>query len=376
MKIALSTLCEHPGHRTGLSTLFAGWVSASLRQDPKVSWHVFAGPEAEWDIVDPRVTVDRRFPANNRLGLRLFADHLRVGPAARAAGADLLVTVGFVPVRAPLPVMMQLFSLHHLQGAGPGSWYRRWAVRSGVKRASRLVVNSQWTAAGLRRAGLDAGDRLRVSYEGLDAERFHDEVGAADAEAHRLFRLPAEYLLWVSNFYGYKRAELALEAYGALPPALRERFPLVLVGGDWKGGKERARTVARALGLADQVRFLGWVPDPQLPALYRGARAHLLPTREETFGRSVTEAMACGCPCLLQDLPVLREVAGDAADFVDYTQVHFATRALVRLCTDEVHWRRLRAAGLARARLFSFDQLARERGRVAEEMLATAAALP
>jgi alpha-1,3-rhamnosyl/mannosyltransferase len=184
--------------------------------------------------------------------------------------------------------------------------------------------------------------------------------------------LPPRYLLWAANFYPYKRAELALTAYARLAPELRAQFPFVFVGGDWEGGRARAQADAQRLGVAADTRFLGWVDDAALPALYRGARAHVLPTAEETFGKSVTEAMACGCPCVLQELPVLREVAAGAARFVDFADAAAASEALRKICTDDGLAAELRAAGLKRAAGFSYERLARERMAAILEVLGSA----
>ena len=351
-KLAFSLLCENPRRRTGLTTLFHGFIAEALRQFPDVRWLLFAGPEQSWEINDPRVEVVRDFPANDRRLERLWADHFRVGPEANRRGAAALLTVGFVPLRtAGLPVVMHVFSLHHLRpGGGVGAWYRRAAIARGLKQAALVVANSEWTASQLERRG-----RVLVSPEGLDHGLFRPE-GPAGGEG-----LPPRYLLWAANFYPYKRAELALAAYARLAPELRVQFPLVLAGGDWNGGRARAETCARELGVAEQVKFLGWIEDAALPALYRGARALVLPTAEETFGKSVTEAMACGCPCVLQDLPVLREVANGAALFVDFADPVAAGEAMRRICTEGALAAELRAAGLKRAAEFCYARLARER---------------
>ncbi|MBI5769147.1 MAG: glycosyltransferase family 4 protein [Verrucomicrobia bacterium] len=364
MKLALSTLCENPRHRTGLTTLFHEFVAAGLKVAPDVAWVVFAGPDAPWTIVDARVIVVRDFPANDRRAARLWADHFSVAPAARELGAQALLTVGFVPLlTAGLPVAMHVFTVQHRRpGGGVGAWYRRVAVARGLRRAALVIANSRWTASQL---GLPPTDsRLLVSHEGVQHDRFFpaDGVGGrVPAPAFEGGGLPKEYLLWAGNFYAYKRVELALAAYAQLRAELRVRFPLVLAGGDWDGGRARAETVARALGLERDVRFLGWVDDAALPALYRGARAHVLATSEETFGRSVAEAMACGCPCVVQDLPVLREVTEGAALFCDFAESGPAGAALERICTDDALAARLRAAGVRRAAGFTFEKLARER---------------
>jgi len=232
-------------------------------------------------------------------------------------------------------------------------------VARGLRRSALVIANSAWAAAQLP----EQPRRLVVSPEGVDREVFRPG-GPAGGPG-----LPPDYLLWVGNFYLYKRAELALAAYGRLPAARRVRFPFVLAGGDWDGGRARAEAEAARLNLANDVRFLGRVDDAALPALYRGARAHVLATAEETFGRTVLEAMACGCPCVLQELPVLREVTAGAASFTDFTDADVAGVALESICTDDALVRRLRADGLRRAADFGFDRLARERVGAILELL-------
>ncbi len=358
--LALSMLCENPHRRTGLTTLFHGFVAEGLRQFPDVHWLLFAGPEQPWEIADARVEVVRKFPANDRRWARLWADHFQVAPEARRRGAVALLTVGFVPVRtAGLPVVMHVFTLHHLRaGGGMGALYRRAAIARGLRRAALVIANSEWT-----KSHLSTRRRMIVSPEGLRHEEFRPDGAKGGAG------LPAAYLLWVSNFYPYKRAELALAAYARLASELRAKFPLVLVGGDWNGGRARAKARAAELGVAADTKFLGWIDDAALPALYRGARAHVLPTAEETFGKSVTEAMACGCPCVLQELPVLREVAADSALFVDFADANGAGEALRRICTDGALVEELRNAGLKRAEEYSYARLARERLTAIRTML-------
>jgi ADP-heptose:LPS heptosyltransferase/glycosyltransferase involved in cell wall biosynthesis len=353
LKLAISILCENPQRRTGLSTLFPSFIEEALRLFPQVSWLVFAGHNQPWSVVDERIEVIRRFPANDHLLLRLRADHFQVPTEAARRGAAALLTVGFHPLRAAaLPVMMHVFTVHHLRRGGGLRWtYRRWATKYGLKRAKLVISNSQWAASQL---AVDPG-RVLVSYEGLQHELFRPD-GPAGTPG-----LPTTYLLWAANFYPYKRAELVLAAYARLPAKLRARFPLVLVGGDWNGGRGRAEVLVEQLGLRSDVHFLGWVADEVLPAIYRGARAHVLSTAEETFGRTALEAIACGCPCVLQDLPVLREVTSGHSLFVRFEDAGAASAALERICTDDGLFHDLRAAGLKRAEDFSFARLARER---------------
>jgi glycosyltransferase involved in cell wall biosynthesis len=352
-KLALSTLCENPGRRTGLSTLFPELVAHARRIYPEVSWVVFAGRDGTWPEGDPGVEVCRDFPSNERPLRRLLSDHLGVAHEARRRGAAALVTVGFFPLRsAGLPVAMHVVALDRPRaGDRMRTAYRRWAVARGLRRASVVIANSSWTRSLL---GPAAG-RVIVSPEGLRHDLFNPD-GARGAPG-----APARYILWASNLYPYKRAELALSAYAGLSRERRSEFPLVVAGGDWAGGRARAEAAAGRLGIAGDVRFLGWVDDAVLPSLYRGAHAHVLSTEQESFGRSVLEAMACGCPSVVQELPVLREVAGDCALYADFADTPLATGALERICADAASRARLSAAGIGRAAQFSFERLARER---------------
>lgn len=374
MKLALSILCENPARKTGLTTLFHEFVAHALPLFPDVSWIVFAGPRQPWTVADPRVTVVRRYPANDDLRRRLFADHFLVPGAARALGADALLTVGFLPLRHCLPVIMHVFSLQHLSGSNRvgrlRGLYRSLAVRRGLARAEGIVTNSQFAAAQILADMPGCRDRLTVSYEGLQHEQFHPAPAPGEAERLRAeFNLAPGYLLWVSNFYAYKQAGLLLTAYARLSPEQRAAHPLAMVGGGWEGGMDAARAEVAALGIEGDVRFLGWVDDAWLAPLYRHARGFVLASREETFGRCVVEAMACGTPCLVNTIPIMAEVTGGHALTVDFLDATAAANALAILCTDDARHGCLRAEGILWARRFSFDALAAERIRAIRQTL-------
>jgi glycosyltransferase involved in cell wall biosynthesis len=366
VKLALSILCENPARKTGLTTLFHEFIAHALPLYPEINWIVFAGPHQEWPVESPRVEIVRRFPANDRLLPRLWADHFRVPALARRLGATALLTVGFAPVRRCLPVVMHLFSLQHLDRSNRVGLarriYRKLVVDRGVRTAALIVTNSRFAARQILGVFPGCRDRLTVSYEGLQHDQFTPDAPPGEAAFLReKLHLEPGYLLWVSNFYPYKQAGLLLEAYAQLDAAFRAAHPLVMAGGNWEGGKDAARARAAALGLGGSVVFPGWVDDAWLAPLYRQARVFVLASREETFGRCVVEAMACGTPCVVNDIPIMHEVTDGQALLVDFRDAAAAAAALRAVAGDDALRARLRSAGIERAACFDFDRLAAER---------------
>ena len=303
---------------------------------------------------------------------RLLADHFRVGPHARRLGAAGLLTVGFAPLRATLPVFVEVHSLQHLDKANRltllRQWYRFWNVAHGVHKAGLVIANSAFTASRLRAAHPACANKLIISHEGTLPEftaRF--EVGEAEA-LQKVLGVQPGYLLWVSNFYHYKQAPLFLEGYAKLPAEVRSRMPVVMVGGDWQGAAVVKELIA-ALKLESNVRLLGWVDAKWLAPLYRHALAYVLSSREETFGRTVTEAMSCGTPCVLNDIPVMREISGGHAWVIDFNDRALVTATLQRLLEDPAMREKIRSAGLEQAKKFSFQQMAVERIGAVREWL-------
>jgi glycosyltransferase involved in cell wall biosynthesis len=142
---------------------------------------------------------------------------------------------------------------------------------------------------------------------------------------------------------------------GALVKARASGTPLTLI---WAGNlepahRERVDLVLRSAGVAELVRFTGFVTDDQLAVLYRAAVAHLFVSRLEGFGLTVVEAMASGCPVVTTRGGSLAEVAGDAAIAVDPEDHDAIARALVSLVDNPQAGRELAERGRARAPRFS-----------------------
>lgn len=366
MKIALSLLCENPFRRTGLTTAYHEFVSRSLKLYEDIEWVVFVGPDQPWNVKHARVQVVRSYPANNRLFRRLVADHLLVPRAARQLGADLMLSTGFVPLIKSLPTVMHALSLQHLAKENrvglARRLYRSFIMSGTWTKADLVITNSKFAVQQILAVMPQLAPRLVQAYEGLQHEQFHTRADPSEEDMLRKeLELTRGYFLSISNFYPYKQPRLIIEAYARLSPELRAAHPLVMVGGDWNNELGACRTRAEELGLAGNIRFPGWVPDEILAPLYRNALAFCMASREETFGRSVIEAMACGTPVLVHDIPIMHEVTDGHALIVNFSDTQSAAAAMTALAMDRDLRDRLIRDGLVRASGFTFERFTTER---------------
>jgi alpha-1,3-rhamnosyl/mannosyltransferase len=127
-------------------------------------------------------------------------------------------------------------------------------------------------------------------------------------------------------------------------------------GAGWKCESTMARLRSGEAG----VRYLGYVPESDLPALFATAGAFVYPSLFEGFGLPVAQAMACGTPAIISDATALVEIAGDAARIVDRHSRDELRDALAELATSPSRRAALSQYGRSRAERFHWDRCARE----------------
>lgn len=187
------------------------------------------------------------------------------------------------------------------------------------------------------------------------APHFRTQAPSEVERVRERYGLPEGYLLAVSALSPRKNMRGLFAAFRKARAQLGD-VTLAVVG----QVATRTGAVERYDQLDDSIRFLGRVPDQDLPAIYSGALAFLYPSFYEGFGLPPLEAMACGAPVLTSNTTALPETVGDAALLVDPHDHDSVTQGVVRIVTDGALRERLRVLGLARAAEFTWERTARE----------------
>ena len=224
-------------------------------------------------------------------------------------------------------------------------------IRAAVRRADRIITVSDSTASDLRGLLGVPADKIDVIHSGPGVPVARTPTPEGELR-HRL-RIPAGHIvLAVSARRPHKNLERLIRAVAAVPDCI-----LVLPGypTDYDRG---LRAIAEDLGIAERVVFCGWVDDADLEGLYAAATCVTVPSLVEGFGLPVLEAMRRGVPVIASDIPVLREVGGDMAVFVDPCNVPDIADAIRRVSEDGQLHGALATGGRLRAQEFSWKACA------------------
>ena len=285
-------------------------------------------------------------------------------PALAARCALLYSAANLAPAvsRRNVVVMHDAAALRYPDAYSPGYVAYQRRLLPMLARRARLIITVSVVSRGELVEVLGAApERVAVIAEGVD-ERM---LAAAPSKAvSERFSLDGPYVLALGT--SSARKNLSILDIGAR--ALRDRGIELVVGGSERGYL-RGDTAA---GL----RRLGYIPDADLPSLYAGARALVMPSLYEGFGLPCLEAMACGVPVVASTCGALPETAGDAALLVDPDDAEGFADALLTVACEETVRAKLIASGRRRAALFKWERTAAKTDAAITELLGTGPIAP
>lgn len=322
------------------------------RVAPDLAFTAFIGPRSFAPEAPGIRWIRTTWPTHRPL-VRILWEQLAFPFLLARGDWDLLHAMAFVaPLAVRLPVVVTVYDLSFVRHPEAfRAWnriYLRLFTRLTCRRAVGILTISQAAREELIRLWKLPPERIEVAYPGIDP-RFRPlpekEVGAFRAR----YGLPDSFILYVGTLEPRKNLEVLLEAIARLSPPV----PLILVGG--RGWKPAFLSRLEALEREGRARWIGFVPDTELPFWYNAATLLAYPSRYEGFGLPPLEAMACGTPVIAARASSLPEVVGEAGLLVDPDDVEGWVEGIQALLRDRALWEMLRARGLARARQFSWE---------------------
>ncbi len=311
---------------------------------------------------------------------KLLWDQILVPWAARGRHLDVLFHHKFsIPLLATCPTVVQqrgteYWSHPEFYSGWSGlldRHYNRTMIPLYCRKAVRVLTNSDSLGEELVRYVGVPRSKLRTVYAAADESFAPVSSPAALAAVRARYGLPAEpFLLMVVKGHQIlgqtdgkaltprKNVAVALEAYGRMRRrAAGTAVPPLVILGIGIAGRLTPDEVAKHTD-PTSVHTPGFVEFGDMPALYTLARALIFPSRYESFGIPIVEAMACGCPVVTATTSACPEVAGDAALLVDPDDVEGLADAMERVSFDLDLAVELRRRGFRRAAEFSWTRSA------------------
>lgn len=244
------------------------------------------------------------------------------------------------------------------RGSGLAKWMRglkrtpfRLVLSRDINVSAALITDTQYVADQLIR-------RLKAHPEKIHAVLLATDPNPAEpAPLDRLGPL-GRYVFYAGNAYPYKNISSTIRALALLGPT--EHDVNLVIAGKRDTFTHDLEILAEQLKLKERVKFVGYVSDGELVALYRNAEVYVNPSLSEGFGLQGLEAMAQDLPVVAARASCLPEVYGEAAEYFEPLDPADQAAALTRVLADDATAKRLRAAGRERLKQFSWRTMAEQ----------------
>lgn len=267
----------------------------------------------------------------------------------------------YIPLISPVKRVFSIMDLSYEKfGADYFKQYdlqqlRRW-TRLSAQKAKKIITISESAKADIMELYNVPASKLSVIYPGYDEETFHSRIPVTKIQQIRdKYHIKGKYFIFVGTLQPRKNIIRLIKAFSKLGGGTK----LVIVG---KKGwlYDEIFELVKRLGVEQKVIFAGFAPTDDLPALFKGSVAYVLPSLYEGFGIPVIEAQACGAVTIVSRVSSLPEAAGDAAIYIENPESvhHIAESLRLALSLSRARREALIDAGRANVKRFSWGQAA------------------
>jgi glycosyltransferase involved in cell wall biosynthesis len=365
MHIGISTSIIQRG-RTGIAQHLFALLRALLPETVRHHFYLFVLEEDVplFSFLDDRMKIIV-VPEKFRPAVKNILWHQLVLPReARRLRLDVLHVPSYRRLLwfKPCRLVATIHDLAPFHVPGKYDWkrmlYARKVVRTLAQRQDEIITASESTARDIQTFFRIARKKINVVYNGVDHSRFSPAPTGVAIQTEARWHLKKPFALYVARLeHPGKNHVRLIVAFDRFKVTTGLDWQLALGGSDWHGAP-KIYEAARRSPFASDIRFLGFVPDAELPDLYRAASLFVYPSLFEGFGMPPLEAMACGCPVLCSSRGSLGEVVGTAAAIIDPEDTDAMAHKWQLIATDPEARERLIQRGLLRAESFDWNRVA------------------
>lgn len=244
--------------------------------------------------------------------------------------------------------------------------YAKVVLEAAVRLSDQIITDSYFSKREIEAHTSANPHKLEVIYLGVDHIAFNP-LAKQDASRVKIFekyQLQAPFLLFVGSYKKHKNVEGLVETFNLLHQRGWHDLSLVIVG------MPLIEKIYQDFpSLQGSMRFIGNVPDLDLPHFYSSAEAFVFPSLYEGFGLPPLEAMSCGCPTVVSAQGAMPEVCGDGAVYVDPLDPSHMADILEKLLQNAEMRRELVQKGIERSRTFSWERCAEKHYEIIERLI-------
>jgi glycosyltransferase involved in cell wall biosynthesis len=204
-------------------------------------------------------------------------------------------------------------------------------------------------------------DKIRVIYHGADYKNGNTKRNRESEKIlQQNYGINFPFVFHLSAYQPKKNVENIIKAFAIAKNKYKIKEKLVI------GGKQpnHLKRLVKDLKIEDDVIFVGFISEEELPLFYSAAEAFVFPSFHESFGMPILEAMAYGCPVITSNIFSMPEVAGKAAILVDPYNPEKIANAIYKVVSDKKLRRKLAKWGIERAKKFTWERCAKEHLKV------------
>jgi glycosyltransferase involved in cell wall biosynthesis len=289
------------------------------------------------------------------------AEQLKFPGILRKENLDLVHFPHFnVPIFYNKPYVVTIHDLTHtlFPGRKKSHFFHRIAynmvLSAAIRKSKKIIAVSESTKKEiLEHFGVEAS-KIAVIYEGIGSLYKLLDKDVAFAYVTNRFKITKPYILYVGVWRRYKNLANLTKAFDLIKKeGIDAEF--VIVGEEDPFYPEIKQEIMRSKNLPD-IKTLGRISDEDLNYIYNAASLFVLPSLAEGFGLTALEASATGIPIACSDIPTLREILGQAAEYFDPNNIENMADVMINILHNEKHGEELANLGLKRATHFEWKK--------------------